>query len=103
MKAAKNNVKRRMAEAPVDLKQPRPKRNRRPTQKVTDNEKQQHEKKKLKTLKPPSIEDLDDDANQPAVAGLVSCPEKNSPMKLPPSAALRLKNQSPYRRVREGQ
>ena len=50
-----------MAEAPVDLKQPRPKRNRRPTQKVHDNEKQQHEKKKLKTLKPPSIEDLDDD------------------------------------------
>ena len=142
-------MKKRMAEAPVDLKQPRPKRNRRRTQKVTDNEKQQHEKKKLKTLKPPIIEELDDDAKQekkkrletlkppiieeldddakqekkkrletlkllnieeldddvkqPALAGLVSCLEKNSPMKLPPSAAFRLKNQSPSRLVREGQ
>jgi hypothetical protein len=73
VKTAKNNVKRRMAEAPVDLKQPRPKRNRRPTQKVHDNEKQQHEKKKLKT------------------------------MQLPPSAAFRLKNQSPSCLLREGQ
>jgi hypothetical protein len=62
VKTARNNVKRRMAKAPVNLKQPLPKRNRRPTQKVHDNEKQQHEKKKLKTLKPPSIEDLDNDA-----------------------------------------
>jgi hypothetical protein len=54
-------------------------------------------------LKPPSIKELDDDTNQPAVAGLVSCPEKNSPMKLPPSAAFRLKNQSPSCLVREGQ
>ena len=63
-KGAKKNVKKRMAEAPVDLKQPRPKRNRRRTQKVTDNEKHQHEKKKLKTFKPPIIEELDDDAKQ---------------------------------------
>jgi hypothetical protein len=62
-----------MAEAPVDLKQPRPKRNRRPTQKVYDNENQQHEKKKLKT------------------------------MQLPPSAAFRLKNQSPSCLLCEGQ
>jgi hypothetical protein len=54
-------------------------------------------------LKPPSIEDLDNDDNQPAVGGLVSCPEKNSPMKLPPSAAFRLKNQSPSCLLREGQ
>ena len=79
-KGAEKNANKSMAKEPVDIKQPRPKRDRRPTQKVANNEKQQNEKKKA--FKPPIIEELDDDAKQPG--GLVS--EKNSP--LPPYVAI---------------